>query len=218
LPIFQENPAVGLVYGDVALMDERGVIQLEHTDTRHGGKDFCGDEYLDLLQDNFISSPTVIARREAWSKVLPIPSDLGFSDWYLTLRVARQYPLYYVNDVLADYRLHTSNMHRAMVRDYREERTINRLLAQAFSEPDHAEAKRRLRQHIYASHSARLADKYFSNGMYEDAQRCYLQAARLDMRTMAKAGLLRRFAASYTPHMYVRIKKVVRAVRGAPEV
>lgn len=211
LPIFEKNFAVGLVYGDAALMNERGVIQHEGIDTRHGGRDFCGDEYIALLQDNFITSPTVIARRTAWTQILPIPPDLGFSDWYLTLRVARLYPLYFVNEVLADYRLHSSNMHRAMVRDYREERTILRLLAQAFAEPDHAAEKRKMQAHIYGVHFARLGDKYFGNAMYVDAQRCYKRAARMSPRTLANAGVLRRFAGSYHPEAYGRFKTLLRA-------
>lgn len=210
LPIFEKHLNVGLVYGVAALMDERGAIQYSRTDARHGGRDFCGDEYLALLEENFIPSPTVIARREAWAQALPIPDDLGFSDWYLTLRVARLYPLYFVNEVLADYRVHTSNMHRAMVRDYREEKTIVRLLAQAFSEADHAADKAKLKSKIYATNFARMGDKYFANAMYGDAQRCYWRATRLFPRTLVNVGMLRRFAASYSPNAYARFKTALR--------
>lgn len=211
LPIFEKHQNVGLVYGDAALMDECGVIHHQRIDKRHGGRDFCGDEYIALLQDNFITSPTVIARRTAWLQVLPIPADLGFSDWYLTLRVARMYPLYFVNEVLADYRLHTSNMHRAMVRDYREEKTILRLLAQAFAEPDHAQEKSKMQARIYGTHYARMGDKYFGNAMYADAQRCYKLAARVSPRALANAGVLRRFAGSYYPEAYGRFKTLLGA-------
>ena len=210
LPIFETYPDVGLVYGDAALIDEQGIVRHPRIDRRHGGRDFYGDEYLALLQENFIPSPTVIARRAAWAKILPIPSDLGFSDWYLTLRVARTYPLYFVKDVLADYRLHTSNMHRAMVRDYREEKTILHLLDQAFTESDHAADKAKWKSKIYATHFARLGDKYFANEMYPDAQRCFARAARLSPRVMANAGLLRRYAASYSPRAYARLKTILK--------
>jgi hypothetical protein len=144
---------------------------------------------------------------------LPIPADLGFTDWYLTLRVARVYPLYFVNAVLADYRLHSSNMHRAMVRDYREEQTTRRLLDEAFAEPDHAAEKIKYKNRIYAAHAARMGDKYFGNEMYADARRCYWQAAQLFPRAMAKPGLVRRLAATYNPNAYIRFKRAVRAVR-----
>ena len=210
LPIFEKYPDVGLVYGDVALIDEQNIIHHPRIDAQHGGRDFYGDEYLALLQENFIPSPTVIARRAAWANILPIPADLGFSDWYLTLRVARSYPLYFMNEVLADYRLHTSNMHRAMVRDYREEKTILHLLDHAFAEPDHAAEKAKLKSKIYAVNYARLGDKYFANEMYADAQRCYWHAARLFPRALVNAGMLRRFAASYSPRAYARFKTILK--------
>jgi glycosyltransferase involved in cell wall biosynthesis len=213
LPVFDKYSDVGLVYGDAALVDAQGVIQAPEVDTRHGGRDYCGDEYLDLLEENFITSPTVIARREAWTRVLPIPAGLDFTDWYLTLRVARLYPLYFVNEVLADYRLHGSNLHRAMVRDYGEERTIRRLLDEAFAEPDHAAEKQRRKNRIYAAHAARMGDKYFGNEMYADAQRCYWQAAQILPSTLTNPGIVRRLAATYNPNVYLRLKRAVRAVR-----
>jgi glycosyltransferase involved in cell wall biosynthesis len=211
LPVFEKFSEVGLVYGDIAIIDADGNILEERVDTQHGGHDTFGDEYLAVLQENFVSAPTVIARREAWDAALPIPDGLGFSDWYLTLRIARVFPLYFCSDVLAEYRLHTSNRHRQMVRDYSEEKTILRLLDQAFSETDHATEKKAKHTQIYAIHSARLGDKYFGQGMYADARRCYLRAARMMPRTMLNAGLLRRFAATFSPNAYARLKRTIRS-------
>jgi glycosyltransferase involved in cell wall biosynthesis len=213
LPVFEKLPEVGLIYGDAALVDAQGNLLASGVDTRHHGRDSYGDEYLALLEENFIPSPTVIARREAWAQVLPIPSGLGFTDWYLTLRVARRYPLYFVNAVLADYRLHASNLHSAMVRDHSEEKTIRRLLDEAFAESDHAAEKAAHRKRIYGVHAARMGDKYFGNEMYADAQRCYWQAAQLYPRALAKPGLVRRLAATYSPYAYRRLKRAVRGVR-----
>lgn len=210
LPVFTKHPDVGLVYGDIAIIDANGNLLNERSDMQHGGRDFYGDEYLALLEENFISAPTVIARREAWNAALPIPDGLGFSDWYLTQRIARSFPLYFCADILAEYRLHTSNLHRQMVRDYSEERTILNLLDKAFAEPDHASEKKAKRAQVYAIQYARLADKYFGQGMYADAQRCYKLAARIKPAVMGNAGLLRRFAATFSPDVYARVKRVMR--------
>ncbi len=210
LEVFEKNPQVGLVYGDAAMIDADGNILQPRMDVKHAGRDFCGDEYLALLAENFIAAPTVIARRNAWDAALPIPDGLGFSDWYLTLRIARIYPLYFCRDVLAEYRVHGGNYHTHMTRDYREEKTIVRLLDQAFSEPDHAAEKAKHKAKIYAVNFARLGDKYFGNAMYADARRCYWHALRWSPRTMANAGLARRFAASYTPRAYARLKTILK--------
>lgn len=211
LEMFEKNPQVGLVYSDAAMIDADGTILQPRMDVQHGGRDFCGDEYLALLAENFIAAPTVIARRNAWAAALPIPDGLGFSDWYLTLRIARTYPLYFCQEVLAEYRVHGGNFHSRMVRDFSEEKTIVRLLDQAFGESDHAAEKAKYKSKIYAVNFARLGDKYFGNAMYADARRCYWRAARFSPRTIADAGILRRWAATYNPDAYARFKRALRA-------
>src|SRR5207248_7397114 len=57
---------------------------------RSGGKDFKGCELVELLEENFICAPTVIARRECFLDQLPVPSHLSFHDWYLTLKIAQR--------------------------------------------------------------------------------------------------------------------------------
>ena len=205
LPIFDTYPQVGMVYSDVALIDTQGNVLAHKSDAVHGGCDFCGDEYMALLRENFVPAPTVIARRETWVQALPIPDGLGFTDWYLSLRMARAYPLYFLNVPLAEYRIHPNNFHNTMVRDYSEEQTIFRLLDAAFAEPDHVAEKRAQRHVIYAAQYARLADKYFGCAMFADARRCYRTAFRFAPRALGW-GKMRRWLATYNPAFYHNIK------------
>ncbi|MCX7906594.1 MAG: glycosyltransferase [Bacteroidetes bacterium] len=198
---FNQYPEVGLVYGDVSLIDMHGCISLEQSDNVHGGKDFKGNEFVKLLERNFICSPSVIARREAWIQALPVPDGLAFHDWYFTLMIARKYEFYYVNKVIAEYRVHPHNYHTIIAKNKKEEESIFRLLDRIFAEveedPKLEEQKQKARRRIYGTQYLDLGRKYFGFGMYADARRCLLQAIRYRPRYFLCADVMRWLIATY---------------------
>lgn len=197
---FEECPDVGLVYGDAALMNDSGQVTVSHSDRTHAGKDFRGNEFLRILERNIICAPTAIARREAWHKAMPIPEGLAFNDWYFNLMIARLYDFYYVNRVVADYRVHPSNHHTKIVRDRSEEASIVRLLDRIFQEHEAStgleRAKRRVKRRIYGAQYLTLADKYFGLGMNADARRCYARAIQNRPAYLTRWGVQRHFGAT----------------------
>jgi glycosyltransferase involved in cell wall biosynthesis len=198
---FSAFPDVGLIYGDAAIINEQGEITAECSDRVHGVQDFKGNEFVRLLEENFICAPTVIARREAWQKALPVPEGLAFHDWYFTLMMARQYDFYYVNQVLAEYRVHSENHHGKVVRNKSEEPSIFWLLDCIFSEPEKTRElegqKQRKKRRIYGVHYLTLADKYFGSHMATDARRCYFRALRYRPGYLLQPAILRRLAATF---------------------
>jgi glycosyltransferase involved in cell wall biosynthesis len=200
IPLLENHPDVALVHGDVALMDATGRVSAATSDRIHAQRDFNGNELVALLEENFISAPTVIARRAAWQACLPVPDGLAFHDWYFTVMMARRHDFYYVNRVLADYRIHGANHHTRIVRDKTEEPSIFGLLDRVFSEVEASAelegAKRRARHRIYGRHYLTLADKYFGLGMNDDARRCYAAAIRHYPSHLLNPGVQRRLAAT----------------------
>lgn len=215
VPILNADADVGLVYGDAAIIDSDGVITAEATDVVHGGRDFKGNEYIALLEKNFICAPTIIARREAWLAALPIAEGLSFHDWWFTLQVARRWPFYFRSKVLADYRVHQANYHTVITRNKTEETSIMRLLNDLFAEPEvdaslHAE-KIRARNRILATHYLVLAYKYFGSGMTADARRCYLAAVRRRPALLSMAEVARQLLGTFIGQAtYERIKSIVK--------
>lgn len=215
VPILVQKPEVGLVYGDAAIINDEGVITALTTDTQHGGRDFEGSEYIALLEKNFICAPTVIARREAWLAALPVPDGLSFHDWYFTLAIARDWPLYFRSAVLADYRVHASNYHTLIARNRTEECSIMWLLDRHFSEADRdprqQAAKLAARPRILAAHYLVLALKYFGAGMTADARRCYLSAVRHRPAHLASLAVMRHLLATFIGiATYQRLKGIVK--------
>jgi glycosyltransferase involved in cell wall biosynthesis len=215
VPILEKHPEVALVYGDAAIIDDVGALTAHTTDTQHGGLDFTGNEYVALLEKNFICAPTVMARREAWLAALPIPEGLSFHDWYFTLQMARKWDCYFRSQVLAEYRVHQTNYHTMITRDRTEERSIFRLLDQLFGEIEaDAELQRqklRARARIYGTHHLVLALKYFGAGMTRDARRCYLAAVRHHPAYLSNPMVIRQLLATFMGiATYQRIKAMIK--------
>lgn len=217
LPVFSRFADVGVVYGEIALINERGEITQEPGGRRPRRLPAKGNVLIPLLEENFICSATVIARREAWQRALPVPAGLAFHDWYFTLMMSREWECYYVDRVLADYRVHPENMHRAIVREKTGEPTIfwllDRIYGEAERHPQLEAAKRAARRRIYGAQYLSLADKYFWFQMDADARRCYLQAIRQRPGYLLRPGVLRRLAATYLGRQaYERSKSFVKTV------
>jgi O-antigen biosynthesis protein len=214
IPRLEQHPEVGLVYGDAALIDSRGKVNAEHTDRTHQKQEFKGNELVALLIENIICAPTVMARREAWVNTLPVPPNLAFSDWYFSLMIARKYEFFYVNRVLADYRVHDSNHHVKVVQNRSEEPSIVLLLDRIFNEPESEpaleKAKQAARGRVYSTQYLSLADKYFGSGMMADARRCYLKTIRHSPRHVFSATILRRLLATAIDQpTYTNLKRLI---------
>jgi glycosyltransferase involved in cell wall biosynthesis len=201
LPIFDAFPRVGLVFGDAAIIDAQGTITVARSDRWHAGRDWHGQALVRLLEENLICAPTVIARREAWLSALPVPSGLAFHDWYFTLMIAREHDFYFLNHVLADYRVHPGNLHAHITRDKTEEPSIFRMLGQMYAQSEREErleaSKQRARRRVYGKHYLTMADKYFGMHMTGDARRCYLAALLRRPEYLLVPGTVRRFAATF---------------------
>src|SRR5438093_9164243 len=139
LAAFDMFPEVGLVYGDAAMIDAGGRVTAERTDRVHRGRNFKGNEFLLLLEENCICAPTAIARGELWRQALPVPDGLAFNDWYFSVMMARRCEFYYLDRVLADYRVHSDNHHARIIWNKSEERSIFLILDRVFTDVESSE-------------------------------------------------------------------------------
>ena len=218
LPVIRHRPNVGLVYANVDLIDEAGHVTGQALDDAHGNGDAEGNELVRLLERNFICSPTVIARRQAWLNALPVPSGLAFHDWYFTLMIAREWDLFHRGAILADYRVHPGNLHTQIVRDRTEEPSIFRMLDMMFAGVDRTTTLGRSvimrRRYIYGAHYLTLARKYFGTDMIGDARRCYLRAIAHRPEYLADWSVARQCLGTVIgQRAYTRMKALARTVK-----
>ena len=112
----------------------------------------------------------------------------------MTTGITEQWDSEFVNEVLADYRIHSDNMHRAMIRDRGGEATSLRVLDALFQRPVRQLEKRRWRRRVYAACHLTYARKYFGCGMNRDAARCYWKAVATRPAALFEPGVARHFA------------------------
>jgi glycosyltransferase involved in cell wall biosynthesis len=210
VPVLAGNPRLGLVYGDVATVDEAGRVTAAGGVVNRHGVPETGNEFFPLLMDNYVPAPATLVRRVAIAGVLPAPAGLSFVDWHVTTAVAERWDSQYVPEVLADYRVHPQNMHRTMILDRSGEASSLQILNARLDGSWRQAEKRRWRRRVYASHYLTYADKYFGVGMTADARRCYWQAIRTRPSTLLTTGVGRRFAGSIVGRRsYDSLKKLV---------
>lgn len=197
IPVLEQHPAVGVVYGDIAMVDPRGQLSATGGCVRgqRQGRSTVGNELIPLLHSNFLPAPGTIGRTEAWRAALPIPAHLHYLDYYMTTQAAQVWDFAFVDDVLADYRIHPGNQHSRMVLDGTGERSTLAMLELAMVRQEQAEAKGAARQSIFAANYLAYAEKYFGAQMNVDARRCYGEAFRRQPSLLFRPGVVRRFLA-----------------------
>ncbi len=211
LPILQSNPDVGFTFADIALIDTENTILRPEKNVKRPPGPSIRNELFPLLVDNYVPAPTTIMRKSALEPLLPIPKEYHFLDWYLTTGVSERWKSAYIDRVLADYRLHPSNMHKAMVLDRTGESITLSVLERIFNNEERRDEKQTQRAQIYSANFLTLADKYFGYNMAADARRCYWAAIRHRPNTAFSPGVMRRLMATYIPRkLYENTKRLVR--------
>jgi len=97
-----ENPDVGLVYGDCNFINEAGKLI---------GKFNAAQTDYRLLRRGYVHIPqqTMFFRRELWEQVGPLDPSFYFAmDYDLWIRIAARSKLKYIPETWANFRIHTS--------------------------------------------------------------------------------------------------------------
>jgi len=117
---FKSNPDVVLVFSDCILFGDKELIRKKNTKRIYSYK-YKGDMFLHLLQENFIPTLTVIAKKECFDEVGYFDTDeslISSEDYDMWLRIARSFKIGYIEEPLAKRRvsrksLSFSNINRA---------------------------------------------------------------------------------------------------------
>lgn len=210
IPILESEPNVGMVYGDVALINDAGFITSASDNLRRPDIPNRSNEFFSILETNYICAPAVIGRREAWEAVLPWPLPKGPGDWRGHLKMALAgWDFAYVSQVLADYRVHSQGMHATYLRNHDGEKSIDFLLDEMFKIADEKVSPHQAK-HIRARHHQRLAFGYISQKRYSDARRLIYSAVKKRPGLLLEKKVLIQFLAlSFGYSNYLKLKKML---------
>lgn len=110
VPFLNEHKDVSLVHSYVMVMDENG----HDLYVRHEGSiPPTGMIARELLRHCFISTSSVVVKREAWLRAQRRQDITGYgTEWDFFLAIAREYPIGFIPEVLVKYRHHQAGISR----------------------------------------------------------------------------------------------------------
>jgi len=104
--LFEKNQEISLVYSDLYFFDDitgNDIILFSKIEKLYRGK----IKIKQLLLHNFIQSPTPVIKRQVFHEVgLFNPNMVPVEDWEMWIKIASLFPIDYVDEPLARYRLH----------------------------------------------------------------------------------------------------------------
>jgi len=166
--VLEEDPGVGLVYGQAWEMNEAGdVTSLRKPDFARGAYVGSGRKELGrLLFWNHITCSTVMVRRRCFDDVgLFDPRLRVGEDWDMWVRIAKKYDVAYVERPLARYLKHTGNISMGIDIEFLDY-LRPRLLESVFDDPELGHLYQELKGKAYfVYHHCMAAMAYKANRM-----------------------------------------------------
>lgn len=106
MALFDKNPELGLVFCDTTFFNEQGDMYSIYAKR----KPPKGNVFDAILSWYFLSCETVVIKKEVIDKICFFPPNMMMAEEYdLFLRIAYKYPIDYVDEPLAKYRIHEKN-------------------------------------------------------------------------------------------------------------
>jgi hypothetical protein len=106
--LFQSDPALGLVFSDMAVIDADEAVLQPSKLTEYGP---IGENRLAaLLFENFATTSSIMVRASLRHAFHPVPPHVHAADWWIAFQVALRASMDFVPEALALYRVHGGNM------------------------------------------------------------------------------------------------------------
>ncbi|HUA04682.1 MAG TPA: glycosyltransferase [Solirubrobacteraceae bacterium] len=106
--MFQADAGLGLVFSDMAVVDEDERVIRPSKLFDYGP--IRENRLAALLFENFATTSSIMVRASLGNAYAPVPAHIPFADWWIALHVAVCASIDYVPEPLALYRMHGSNM------------------------------------------------------------------------------------------------------------
>jgi glycosyltransferase involved in cell wall biosynthesis len=114
------GPDYGVVFTDAELIDEAshslGYFYKRDAAGRPWPQVAQGDVYAQVLERFFISSPTLMIRRQVFEKLGGYDETLAYEDFDLMVRAARDFKFYFLDQPLTRRRLHPQQLSKKWYR------------------------------------------------------------------------------------------------------
>jgi hypothetical protein len=106
----EAHPQVGLVYGDMTVIDSDGAVRAPSFFAAQGTRPQRGRVLGSLLAGNFVSGGAATFRASLLPAIHPIPDDAAYPDWWIAATIAAVAEIDHLPGCFNRYRYHGSNM------------------------------------------------------------------------------------------------------------
>jgi alpha-1,3-rhamnosyltransferase len=116
----ESNPEYGMCYGKIVYFEDSIKNTSEYSNSNKQGWVFD-----DLLNYGcFIPAPSTFMRKEVFESVGGFDKNLWIEDWDMWLRISQKYQVGYIDEYLAYYRKHDTNISSQSLKMYKAEKQI----------------------------------------------------------------------------------------------
>ena len=134
----ENNKSIGLVYTDAYFINFNKITNKKYTDYKPIIKK-CFKKgiqnkniYEVLLTDNIILALSILIRKECFELLGPFDESIQFEDYDMWFRIAKEYPIGFIDEPLCYYRIHDMNFSNQNLLMYL--RTTIRILRKQFGQ------------------------------------------------------------------------------------
>ncbi len=171
----KEHSEAALVYGNCSTFDEQGILT-EAYDGIHR-KVFSGDVFDKLILKNFIASITIMVRKSCLARVGLFPENFMISeDWHLWLRIAKEYPIGYIDEPLAMYRWQKKSLTWDYAKSYPYRLKVLDEISELYR--DYFKSSKALLRRARSGLLMRYGYSLFNSGDYKNARNNFISSIR----------------------------------------
>lgn len=187
---FQQCDGAGLAFTDYLRFDESGIIRQSglfgelrvwFNKNRSSTSELAyGQIYYELLTGNLMHTSSVIVKKDILQEVGLFDETFNISEDYdLWLRIARKYPVLYVNRVLCKYRYHADGLSgSADVRGLRWRYNNIRVLEKHLSNNGVPFEYRGLAKNLLSQHCWDAGWNYFNQNLFKESRSLFFRGMR----------------------------------------
>lgn len=161
--VFESNPEIGAAFCRHVYIDARG--EERGSDAPFGLDSGIIDDPTGFLGvEQRIMTPSISVRRRAYEALGGFDRRLKYAeDWEMWMRIASSFPIYYLDEALARYRMHDqSNSGRSMRKAISDTRNAIRIFSDYYP-AEQATPMRNAAMRTYARSALGIADRLLEN-------------------------------------------------------
>lgn len=192
--MYNRYPEIGACYSRHFFVDEENNIT-HISELRERRNTVLTDFHKVLIYGQRIQTPSITVKKEVYNRLGNFNEILSWTeDWEMWVRISKNYPMGYISEPLACYRVHSNSS------------TGNKAL-NGENIKDLLRIKKLFKQYIETNEESVLFEKTFRHIIFENANRNYnlskkvnYENAYLHLLTMAK----------YAPNFKIRLKQFIK--------